>query len=207
MFVGFIALHTVLPLPELADQVLRVAVMTLILLFIARPVLDFTVQRWAASIAIGIAVFVLWIGPDLLFPDYRRHWLFDNAVTGSAHGSLSGAAQGHIGVLALRTLRAVAIVPIIEELFWRAWLMRWLIDPNFKKVALGAYTPLSFWAVAILFASEHGSYWDVGLITGVIYNWWMLRTRSLGDLILTHAVTNACLSAYVIAAGKWEYWL
>jgi hypothetical protein len=25
--------------------------------------------------------------------------------------------------------------------------------------------------------------------------------------MLTHAVANACLSAYVIAAGKWEYWL
>jgi hypothetical protein len=29
----------------------------------------------------------------------------------------------------------------------------------------------------------------------------------LGDLILAHAVANACLSAYVVVAGKWEYWL
>jgi membrane protease YdiL (CAAX protease family) len=59
----------------------------------------------------------------------------------------------------------------------------------------------------VLFASEHGAYWDVGLAAGVAYNWWMVRTRSLGDLILAHAVTNLCLSVYVIAAGKWEYWL
>jgi hypothetical protein len=110
-------------------------------------------------------------------------------------------------VLVLRSIRAVVIVPIIEELFWRGWLMRWVISPNFEKIPLGAYTPFSFWVVAALFASEHGSYWEVGLIAGVIYNWWMIRTKSLGDLILTHAVTNACLSAYVIAAGKWEYWL
>jgi membrane protease YdiL (CAAX protease family) len=46
----------------------------------------------------------------------------------------------------------------------------------------------------------------VGLVAGVIYNWWMVRTRSLGDLILAHGITNACLSAYVVFAGHWEYW-
>jgi membrane protease YdiL (CAAX protease family) len=48
--------------------------------------------------------------------------------------------------------------------------------------------------------------WDVGLMAGLAYNWWMRRTRSLGDLMLTHAVTNACLSAYVLIEGRWEYW-
>ena len=59
---------------------------------------------------------------------------------------------------------------------------------------------------AALFAVEHGPYWDVGLATGILYNWWMVRTKSLGDLILAHGITNACLSLYVVAAGKWEYW-
>jgi CAAX prenyl protease-like protein len=95
----------------------------------------------------------------------------------------------------------------VEELFWRGWLMRWLIAADFRSVPLGAYTAQAFWVVAVLFASEHGAYWDVGLLAGIAYNWWMLRTRSLGDLILAHAVTNACLSAYVIVARKWEYWL
>jgi membrane protease YdiL (CAAX protease family) len=57
-----------------------------------------------------------------------------------------------------------------------------------------------------LFVSEHGELWDVGLAAGLAYNWWMRRTRSLGDLILAHAVTNACLSAYVLTSGRWEYW-
>lgn len=98
------------------------------------------------------------------------------------------------------------IVPIVEELFWRAWLMRWLIDPEFWKVRLGTYAPVAFWVTAILFASEHGPYWDVGLITGIIYNLWMIRTRSVTDCILTHAVTNAMLSGYVIATSQWQYW-
>jgi hypothetical protein len=57
-----------------------------------------------------------------------------------------------------------------------------------------------------LFASEHGPYWDVGLIAGILYNLWMIRTRSIADCILAHAVTNAALSLYVIATGQWQYW-
>ncbi|MEJ7606852.1 MAG: CAAX prenyl protease-related protein [Bryobacteraceae bacterium] len=98
-------------------------------------------------------------------------------------------------------------MPIIEELFWRGWLMRWLIKPNFRMVPLGAFTASSLLITALLFASEHGPYWDVGLLAGLLYNWWMIRTRSLGDCVLSHAVTNACLSAYVIGTGNWQYWM
>jgi len=120
--------------------------------------------------------------------------------------SLPESSRGDMAVLTLRTLRAAVFVPIAEELFWRAWLMRWLISPDFTKVPLGAWSARAFWIVAALFAVEHGALWDVGLAAGVLYNWWMVRTKSLGDLILTHGVTNACLSAYVIFAGRWEYW-
>jgi CAAX prenyl protease-like protein len=202
-----LALHSVLALPDLSDQVLRITIMTGVLLYFARPVLDFRVQQFVPTILVGIAVFAIWIGPDVLFPAYRQSWLFQNSIMGTAKSSLSAQGQLSAPVLVLRTVRAVVIVPIVEELFWRAWLTRWIINPNFLKVPLGAYTPMSFWAVAVLFASEHGTYWDVGLAAGIIYNWWMVRTKSLGDLILSHAITNACLSAYVIAAGKWEYWL
>jgi CAAX prenyl protease-like protein len=101
----------------------------------------------------------------------------------------------------------VVIVPIVEELFWRAWLMRWAISPDFEKVPLGSYSAFAFWITAILFASEHGPYWDVGLITGIIYNAWMIRTKSVADCILMHAVTNGILSGYVIATAQWQYWL
>jgi hypothetical protein len=84
--------------------------------------------------------------------------------------------------------------------------MRWLIHKDFHKVPLGAYTPFAFCATAILFAAEHGSYWDVGLLTGIVYNFWMIRTKSVANCILMHAVTNASLSAYVIAAAQWQYW-
>ena len=55
-------------------------------------------------------------------------------------------------------------------------------------------------------AAEHGPYWEVGLACGMIYNWWMWRTRSLGDLILVHGTTNLALSLFVIATGRWTFW-
>ncbi|MBV9155131.1 MAG: CAAX prenyl protease-related protein [Acidobacteriaceae bacterium] len=163
-------------------------------------------SRWLASTAIGAAVFVLWIAPDILFPGYRAKALFSNSVIGHVRSSMQPEALHSAWVLGWRTARAVIIVPIVEELFWRAWLMRWLINPDFQKVPLGAYSPFAFWITAILFASEHGSYWDVGLVTGIIYNLWMLRSKSVADCILMHAVTNAILSGYVIVTAQWQYW-
>ena len=187
--IALLAVRPYLALPPLVEQTVWILVMTAIL------------------VLVGVAVFIVWIAPDRIFPGYHSHWLFTNSVTGAVVSSLPESSRGDWAVLTLRTLRAAVFVPIAEELFWRAWLMRWVIAPDFEKVPLGAYTPFAFCVVALLFASEHGSYWDVGLMTGVIYNAWMVRSRSLGDLILTHAVTNACLSVYVVAAGKWEYWL
>jgi uncharacterized protein len=211
VFVVLLSLHgfisRVFGLSDLALQILQIAIPALAVVLFSRNVVDFRLRRAWLSIAIGIAVFAIWIAPDVAFPGYRHHWLFQNALLGTGRNPLPEPARASTAILALRTMRAALLVPIVEELFWRAWLMRWLISPAFEKVPLGAYQATAFWLCAVLFASEHGAYWDVGFIAGVIYNWWMIRTRSLGDLILAHAVTNACLSAYVIAAGKWEYWL
>ncbi len=164
-------------------------------------------RQWLGSILVGVAVFFIWIGPDVLIHGYRTNVLFSNSLFGAPHSSLPPAAQRSVWVLAWRTIRAATVVPIAEELFWRAWLMRWLIDNNFLSVRLGTYAPLAFFATALLFASEHGPYWDVGLVTGLLYNLWMVRTKSVADCILMHGVTNAVLSGYVLATGNWQYWM
>ena len=208
-FGAVIALLAVLPLlalSPLAEQVVWILVMTATLAAVARPVLDFRVRDWGGSLSIGVVVFAIWIAPDRIFPGYHSHWLFTNPITGSLAGTLPDSSRTDWAVLTLRTVRAALFVPIAEELFWRGWLMRWIISAHFKEVPLGAWSARAFWIVAVLFAAEHGPLWDVGLAAGVLYNWWMVRTKSLGDLILAHAVTNACVSAYVMIAGRWEYW-
>ena len=200
-----------LPWPPLWLNLGYVAVMLLALVTVWRRIPDLqsdklALRNWFGSVAIGAIVFVVWVVPDRLFPGYRHNILFENFLTGATTAGLSEAARTQPFVLWLRAFRAVIIVPIVEELFWRAWMMRWIIVPDFLSIPLGTWSARAFWVVALLFAAEHGPMWDAGLFAGVLYNWWMVRTRSLGDLILVHAVSNACISIYVVAAGRWEYW-
>ena len=204
---ALLALQHLWPMPAQVDFPLRVAVLALVLILYSRPVIELRPRRAFASLALGAAVFAIWVLPDVLFPHYRQHWLFQNSLTGTATSSLAANLRNDPLVLTFRVLRAVVIVPIVEELFWRGWLMRWLIAADFRTVPLGTWAPLSFWITALMFASEHGPYWEVGLIAGIVYNWWMVRTRNLGDCIVAHAVTNALLSAYVLMTGAWQYWL
>jgi uncharacterized protein len=184
----------------------RALVLALVLWCVSRPAIDLRAPYWIGSTLVGVAVFVVWIAPDALWPGYRDSRIFQNALTGHIESSVPVEYRGLPLVWVTRAIRAVILVPIIEELFWRGWMMRWLVDANFTKVALGAFTPLAFGVTALLFASEHGAYWEVGLLAGLAYNWWMVRTRSLGDCILAHGVTNGLLSGYVLLKGQWQYW-
>jgi len=160
------------------------------------------------SMLLGLAVLAIWIAPDLVWgPRYREFWLFHNGITGVARSTLPVDLKSNAFFIAVRVLESAILVPVFEELFWRGWLMRYAIRPDFESVPLGRYTALSFWAVALLFAAEHGPYWEVGLIAGVAYNWWIVRTRNLADCILAHAVTNALLAGYVLLFDQWQYWL
>ncbi len=205
-FVGIMALERVVPLPPQWLYLARFLIVATLIATLSWPYLSFRPSYPLASIVVGVAVFVIWVAPDVLF-GYRHFWLFENSLTGAAATTLPPGLKSNIGFIVLRTISSAMLVPILEELFWRGWMMRWLIDNNFLSVPLGKYGPSAFWIVAILFASEHGPYWEVGLAAGIAYNWWIIRTRNLADCILAHGVTNAVLAAYVLVTGQWQYWL
>lgn len=209
-FVVFLLLLALAPKLGPATRVtlaVWVAIVAVAIVVFSRGVLEFRPVRPWASIGVGVAVFAVWVAPDLLIPGWRSSILFQNSLTGKLATSLGADVLADPVSLALRTLRAVLIVPIVEELFWRGWLLRWIERPDFESVRLGHYHRKSFWIVAGLFALEHGPYWDVGFLAGAGYNWWMVRTGRISDLILAHAVTNGCLCAFVLVTGRWEYWL
>lgn len=207
LFMVLLGVAPGLPLPYPAQAALWLGLVAMAILLVSRPVLDLRPTRPVGTAVVGLAVCVLWILPDQLIPGYRESWLFQNALTGTIESSVPVESRGDSAALALRFLRAVVIVPIAEELFWRGWLVRWIDRPDdFRARPLGRMSGFAFGAVAVLFALEHGAYWDVGLVAGLIYNWWMMRTGSLGDLIWAHAITNAALSIWVIGAGQWQYW-
>lgn len=195
-----------LPITNPAKEIVRDLVLVAAILGLSRRVLPRTAPHWRASVGLGIGVFVVWVAPDYLVPGWRENFLFQNGITGHLTTSIPPGELTPL-MLVLRTTRAALIVPILEELFWRGWLPRWIQDNRVDRVPLGQYTPLAFWATALLFAAEHGPFWEVGLLAGVIYNWWMRRTRSLGDLMLAHGVTNLALSLYVVATAQWAFWM
>ena len=207
VFLAFLGIRGVLPFGPGWEYPVRVVAVTAVLLAVSRRVLRLKPIRTIQSLCVGLAVFAIWVAPDLLWPAYRGHWLFHNPLTGTARSSLPDGTVKDLVFLSFRIAGTAVLVPIIEELFWRAWLMRYLVSPDFQNVRPGTYTALSFWVTAILFASEHGPYWDVGLIAGIAYGWWMVRTRSLADCILAHGVTNLTLAVYVMALARWEYWM
>lgn len=206
VFMAWLAVDKYIPIANPAKELLRDAVLVAAIFGFSRHVLPKRAPYWLASIGLGLAVFALWIAPDALVPGWRSHWLFQNGITGHLKTSIPPNELTPL-MLVLRTARASLLVPVIEELFWRGWLPRWIQDSRIDRIPLGQYSRLAFWATAVLFAAEHGPYWEVGLVCGVTYNWWMQRTRSLGDLILVHAVTNLALSLYVIGMGRWEFWM
>ena len=205
-FAVFIALRWLPVTVEWLAPIRFVIVAAVILLF-SRRELPKRLFFAAQSVLVGAAVMVLWIAPDMLGPGYREFWLFHNGITGAAHSSLPASLKSNVFFIGVRLAESAVLVPILEELFWRGWLMRWLVDPDFENVPLGRYTAFSFWATALLFASEHGPYWDVGLMAGIVYNWWIVRTRNLGDAMLAHGVTNLLLGVYVLLHNQWQYWL
>lgn len=205
-FVAIMAVERVIPLPPAWLYTIRFFSVLLLIVVFSRPYLSFKVSYPWASIAVGAVVFGIWIAPDVLF-HYRHYWLFDNSITGSPTSSLPPWLKENVKFIVLRTVSSTFLVPVLEELFWRGWMMRWLINTRFQQVPLGTYAPSAFWMVALLFASEHGPYWEVGLAAGIIYNWWIIRTKNLADCMLAHAVTNGILSAYVLLTDQWQYWL
>lgn len=207
VFMVWLGVGPALPVSPRVEAIIRVTVLLAVIALVSRPVLSFRMERPIATLLVGVGVFVLWILPDQLMPGYRDSMLFQNSLTGRVESSMAVEARTDLVVILLRFLRAALIVPIVEELFWRGWLPRWIdASDDFRRRPLGAFTTFSFVATVILFGMEHGPFWDVGIAAGIIYNWWMIKTRSLGDLIWCHAVTNACLSGWVVLAGQWQYW-
>lgn len=190
------------------EEVIRFGLLAAVLLTVSRPVIrTLRVTRWLPSIGVGLAVFVLWVLPEQLWPGYRSHWLFQNAVTGETVRSIPEEWLASPLLLTLRIARAAILVPVLEEIFWRGFLPRWVVDNDWERVPMGTYNTLAFVGTALLFASEHGPYWDVGLMCGLIYNWYMWKRRSLGDLVLAHAVTNAALSVFVLVTRQYAFWM
>ena len=154
-------------------------------------------RHTALSLLTGILIFILWINMDWGFATLGEPQGFDP-------GRIPEGATRTV-MIAVRLAGAVLVVPIMEELFWRSFLLRYIIEPDFMKVAIGRFTWFSFLATMVLFGLEHNHYL-AGMMAGAFFNLLLYRTKSIAQCILSHAVANLALGIYVLKTGNWQFW-
>ncbi len=157
-------------------------------------------RPWLWGVAAGLLALAIWLSPQELFGAAARNKGFNPEVF---HDT---PLLYWLTVLA-RFARLVIVVPLLEEIFWRGFLMRYLINERFSAVAFGAYRHFSFLAVAVLFMLVHSPQDYIGaFLTGVLYNGLAVKTKSLWACVLAHAVTNLGLGLYIMATRQWGFW-
>ncbi len=109
------------------------------------------------------------------------------------------------GMVAVRMAGAALIVPVMEELFWRSFILRWLENASFLTVPPGTVGVRALAISSVLFATEH-SLWLAGFLAGLAYGWIYRKSGSLWSPILAHAATNLALGIYVLSTGAWDFW-
>jgi uncharacterized protein len=153
----------------------------------------------ALAVATGLVVTALWIGLDGHYPDLPflgKRSSFDPTRI---------APPWRFAFYAARLTGLVLIVPLVEELFWRSFLIRWLIDPDFRRVPIGRVTWMSATVTSVLFAVAHPE-WLPALLTGALWAWLLHQTRSLSACVISHVVANLALGLHVIYHGAWKFW-
>jgi CAAX prenyl protease-like protein len=108
-------------------------------------------------------------------------------------------------LVVMRIAGAALVVPVMEELFWRSFLMRWIDTPAFETVEPSQVTIKSVMITSVLFGFEH-NLWLAGIVAGLAYSALYMRHRTIWSPILAHAVTNCLLGFWVVYTGSWTYW-
>ncbi|NJK92977.1 MAG: CAAX prenyl protease-related protein [Blastochloris sp.] len=200
LFMIFLVLEGLHPSALYVVYPIKTAVVGLFLLYLFARLPAFDLKQPWLAVSVGLGVFLLWVGlgPKILWGEIKPGSGFNPF--------LFQDPQIAWGLIAIRIFGAAVVVPVMEELFWRGFLMRYLIKENFEEVRLGTYTHFSFWVTALLFASVHGSFAPVAFLTGLIYGALFVKTKSLGAVILAHAITNLLLGLYVVQTGQWFFW-
>lgn len=158
----------------------------------ARP----TRRDMLAAAGVGALVFLLWIVLDAQWMRIGTPRSFDVA--------------GEDGIIdwplvAARAAGAALVVPVMEELFWRSFLLRWLRQRDFLALQPARAGARAATISVLLFGIEH-NLWLAGIVAGVAYTLLYMRSDTLWTPILGHAVTNGLLAVWVIASHNWTYW-
>jgi CAAX prenyl protease-like protein len=160
-------------------------------------------MRWAFSweaMVVGIAVCVMWVGIDAWYPKIGKAaggWN-PNAQFGP------GSALAWLCIVG-RILGSSIIVPPLEEVFYRSFLYRYIIKPDFLSVSLGTFNAVAFIVTAVIFGFSHYE-WLAGILCAFAYQGLVIRKKRLGDAMFAHGITNFLLGVWVVWKGAWNFW-
>ncbi|MDO8419427.1 MAG: CAAX prenyl protease-related protein [Rubrivivax sp.] len=157
-----------------------------------------TLREVLLAVAVGGVVFVLWIRLD-------APWM--TIGTGAVAPFVPLGADGRLdgSLVVPRLLGATLLVPVMEELFWRSFLMRWIQQPVFEAVAPARVGLKAIVLSTFLFVLAH-TLWLAAIVAGLTYAWLYIRTGKLWAAVIAHGVTNGLLGAWVLATGSWQFW-
>ena len=178
--------------------------------------------QWSKKIWVGALAGFIGIGFWLL-PTTLYDWL---GMTGKPDGffeKLTGLAPRREGFdpgvfenpaaywtsLILRMVRAVIVVALVEEIFWRGFLMRFLLDMDgdYWKVPFGKPAKISFVVVTLVFVLAHAPIDYAGAIVyGSLTYAVAVYTKSLLACVVMHGVANATMGVYALYFGKLGLW-
>lgn len=150
---------------------------------------------WA--VVVGIAVFAIWVQLD-------APWMQLGSATAS-FVPLDADGQPIWTLIMLRLMGAALVVPVMEELFWRSFLMRWVQHPGFERVDPQAVGARAIVLSTFVFTLAH-TLWLAAVVAGLAYALLYRRNGKLWSAVIAHAVTNGLLGIWVIKTGRWEFW-
>lgn len=188
-FVAFMVAGTAtrafLPVPAMGDPLIALVLLAAVLVFLpALRGLPWSVDP--AGIAAGIAVGVAWVA------------LAEPAAPGDPLAvALWGLGPATVALwVALRVAGTAVLVPVVEEMFFRGYLMRRIAG----AAALPGMTVLAVAVSSAAFAALHGR-WMEGGAAGVVFALAALRRGRVTDAIQSHAAANATVAAAAILRG------
>ncbi len=145
---------------------------------------------------IGALVFLLWL--------IAANALSSAASMPSQLHSL-GPMERSIWIT-VRALASITTVPIAEEIAYRGYLMRRLMNSDFESVSYRSVRLYAVLITAIVFGVAHGAFWLPGILAGIAYGLLLRHTGRIGEAVVAHAVSNALIVICVLAANMWQLW-
>jgi exosortase E/protease (VPEID-CTERM system) len=152
---------------------------------------------WLGPVA-GTLAFAVWLAPSLWTPHTGA------TALGTALTGLSPSSRWLW--IAFRVATAVFTVPIAEELAFRGYLARRVMNRDFVSIPFRSLSFVAIGVSSVGFGLLHGGLWLVGIVAGVIYAAVLRMRGRMANAVLAHAITNLLLAVWVIARGDWSLW-